>query len=202
MVDEQLRTRDITDPRVLAAMGSVPRHRFVPDALRASAYNDGALPIGEDQTISQPYTVAFMCQAAQLGGTERVLEVGTGSGYGAAVLSRLARHVFTIERIPELAESADQLLTSLGCDNITVLCRDGSLGLTEEAPFDAIVVTAGAEQLPTTLAEQLAEGGRLVLPLGARDSQTMWRYTRRGPDLHGEPLGDFLFVPLLPGVKE
>lgn len=201
MVDEQLRSRDIQDPRVLAALEAVPRNRFVPEGLLGAAYDDRALPIDEQQTISQPYTVAFMCQAAQLRGHERVLEIGTGSGYGAAVLSHLAQHVFTVERIPALAEAAKQRLAAYGYDNTTVLSGDGSLGLPDQAPFDAIVVTAGADRFPAALGDQLAEGGRLVLPVGPRVSQTMWRYTRRGADLHGEPLGEFVFVPLLPGVK-
>lgn len=201
MVEEQLRSRDIDDARVLAAMQAVPRHVFVPAGLQELAYEDRALPIPSGQTISQPYTVAFMCQALQLRGDEIVLEIGTGSGYGAAVLSQLAREVYSVERIPELAAAARSRLESVGCDNVTVVCGDGSLGLPDQAPFDAIVVTAGADTFPQPLGDQLADGGRLVLPIGSRERQTMCRYTRDGSTLHSEALGEFVFVPLITGQR-
>jgi protein-L-isoaspartate(D-aspartate) O-methyltransferase len=198
MVERQLVARGIRDERVLQAMRQVPREEFVPASMRTSAYDDGALSIGQGQTISQPYTVAFMCEALRVVPTDRVLEVGTGCGYGAAVLSRLARAVYSIERIPELAEQARDRLQRLGFDNVTVQTADGSLGWKAAAPFDAIVVTAGAEKLPAAYVEQLAEGGRIVIPLGDTPrSQSMHRYTKRDGELTVEVLGGFLFVPLI-----
>lgn len=198
MVEHQLRARGITDTRVLAAMLSVPREEFVPVNLRPRAYVDGALPIGYGQTISQPYTVAYMCEALQLRGDERVLEIGTGSGYGAAVLSELARMVFTVERIPELAAEARSRLKRLDYDNVHVFTGDGTLGLPDEAPFDAILVTAGGDELPEMYGQQVSDGGRIVIPLGhERGSQRMVRFTRRGSQLVSEDLGAFSFVPLV-----
>jgi protein-L-isoaspartate(D-aspartate) O-methyltransferase len=198
MVKYQLRAGGIHDERVLAAMGRVPREAFVPDSELAAAYNDGALPIGRGQTISQPFTVAYMCQAAMLTGSEKVLEVGTGSGYGAAVLSRLVREVDTVERLPELANQARQRLDKLGYRNVRVAVGDGSLGWPQPSLFDAIVVTAGAESLPEALIQQLAPGGRLVIPIGEfRGDQTMYRVTRRDGELRMEDLGVFTFVPLI-----
>jgi protein-L-isoaspartate(D-aspartate) O-methyltransferase len=195
---EQLRRRGIVDERVLQAMADVPREKFVPEALLDRAYEDHALPIGLDQTISQPFTVAFMCEALQLTGDETVLEIGTGSGYGACVLSRLAAWVDTIERLPELAEAARERIRRLDYRNIRVHIGDGSLGLPNEAPFDAIIATAGAEHCPAALVEQLADGGRIVIPIGdSPRQQILMRYTRRGDELHSEPLGDFAFVPLI-----
>ncbi|MBI1903513.1 MAG: protein-L-isoaspartate(D-aspartate) O-methyltransferase [Planctomycetia bacterium] len=198
MVRQQFAGRGIVDARVLAAMREVPRHEFVPQHLAIYAYDDKPLPIGFGQTISQPYTVAFMCQAMSLHGGEKVLEIGTGSGYAAAVLSHLAERVYTIERIAELAAEAAERLRRLGYANVEVRTADGTLGLADAAPFDAIVVTAGAQTLPPAYQEQLAEGGRIVIPIGpTRHSQTMWRYTRVGDDLLGEDLGPFAFVPLI-----
>ena len=198
MVEDQLRCRGIEDPRVLAALGAVPRELFVPPPYRAAAYNDGPLDIGHGQTISQPFTVAFMAAALYLAGHEKVLEVGTGSGYGAAVLSQLAREVHTIERIDELAAAARERLDRLGFDNVRVHVGDGTLGLPEQAPFDAIIVTAGAEILPPSFTHQLAEGGRIVIPIGSLpNSQTMCRITRRGEEFISEGLGAFAFVPLI-----
>ena len=195
---EELRRRGIADERVLAAIGVVPREAFVPDTLLERAYEDRALPIGLDQTISQPFTVAFMCEALQLRGNETVLEIGTGSGYGACVLSRLASRVFTVERLPELAESARRRIHRLGFRNVFVRIGDGSLGLPDDAPFDAIVVTAGAEHCPAAYGEQLVEGGRIVIPIGPTPRrQTMVRYTKRHGELEPESLGDFAFVPLV-----
>ncbi|MEM8865156.1 MAG: protein-L-isoaspartate(D-aspartate) O-methyltransferase [Planctomycetota bacterium] len=200
MVEEQLRRRGISDERVLEAMRQTPRHAFVTPELRDSAYRDSPLPIGSGQTISQPYTVAFMCEAAGLRGTERVLEVGAGSGYGAAVLAHLSAHVDTVERVPELAEEARQTLSKLGYANVSVHLADGSLGWAENAPFDAIIVTAGAKTLPVAYADQLAQGGRLIIPIGTVDAgQTMYRLTKQDDKLNAERLGNFSFVPLVEG---
>jgi protein-L-isoaspartate(D-aspartate) O-methyltransferase len=171
MVEWQLRQRGIRDPRVLDALREVPRHEFVPPLLIAQAYDDCPLPIGEGQTISQPFMVAAMTEALALAGHERVLEVGTGSGYQAALLSRLAREVHTIERSVLLAGEARARLARLGCHNVTVHTGDGTLGLPQHAPYDAIVVTAAAPRLPAPLLEQLADGGRLVIPVGDAQQQ-------------------------------
>ncbi len=198
MVQQQLLGRGICDQQVLDAMATVPREEFVPVHLRHAAYNDGALPIAHNQTISQPYTVAFMCEAAQLTGDEKILEIGTGSGYGSAVLSRIGRQVWTIERIKELAVGARETLARVGYDNVKVHVGDGSLGLPESAPFDAIIVTAGAERLPKQYLEQLADGGRLIIPIGEVPySQTMHRVTRHGSRFDDESIGSFMFVPLI-----
>jgi protein-L-isoaspartate(D-aspartate) O-methyltransferase len=173
MVELQLRRRGIRDERVLEAMARVPRDRFVPDSLSAQAYDDGALPIGQDQTISQPFVVATICALLGLHGSERVLDVGTGSGYQAAVLAELAAQVITIERIPELAESARARLADAGYANVEVVVGDGSLGVPEHAPFDAIAVAAAAPKVPSALFDQLAEGGRLVVPRGSRFGQEL-----------------------------
>jgi protein-L-isoaspartate(D-aspartate) O-methyltransferase len=166
MVEMQLRGRDVVDERVLAAMERVPRELFVPEELRARAYDDAALPIGGGQTISQPYMVARICEALALGGDEHVLDVGTGSGYQAAVLAELAKEVDTIERIPELAESARASLAAAGYERVRVHVGDGTRGLPERAPFDAIAVAAAAPVLPPSLYDQLVPGGRLVVPVG------------------------------------
>ena len=197
MVVAQLEMRGIHDPRVLEAMDWVPRHEFVPRKLLEMAYNDRALPIGFEQTISQPYTVAFMCQEARLAANDKVLEIGTGSGYGAALLSLLAREVHTIERIEALYESAKDRLGLLGYKNVDCHLDDGTLGLPSFAPFNAIIVAAGAEALPDTFQEQLAEGGRLIIPIGPSAHQQMIRLTRRGNDFIREDLGTFGFVPLV-----
>ena len=166
MVERQLRGRDIVDPRVLAAMERVPRELFVPEDLRTRSYDDAALPIGGGQTISQPYMVARICEALGLHGSEHVLDVGTGSGYQAAVLAELAAEVDTIERLPELAELARSNLAAAGYDRVRVHVGDGSRGLPEQTPFDAIAVAAAAPEFPRTLYEQLVPGGRLVVPVG------------------------------------
>lgn len=197
MVDDQLRRRGICDERVLAAMGSVPREAFVPPDVKFSAYADGALPIGHDQTISQPLVVAFMAEAMQVQPGDKVLEIGAGSGYGAAILSQLAGEVHTIERIAPLAERAAETLRLLGYRNAHVHLSDGTLGLPSEAPFDAISVTAGAREVPQPLLDQLADGGRLVIPVGPLHSQRMQRIIRRGDDFSHEDFGAFAFVPLI-----
>jgi len=166
MVERQLRARGLRDPRVLDAMARVPRHRFVPSALRASAYGDHPLPIGEDQTISQPYIVAYMTEAVALEPTDRVLEIGTGSGYQAAVLAELVEEVYTIEIIPALAARARATLAELGYANIEVRTGNGYLGWPQHAPFDAILVTAAPEAIPPALVEQLAVGGAMAIPVG------------------------------------
>jgi protein-L-isoaspartate(D-aspartate) O-methyltransferase len=198
MVESQLKRRGINDLRVLRAMRSVPRHRFVPRHLWDQAYNDYPLPIGEDQTISQPYIVAMMTEALELIGTEKVLEIGAGSGYQAAILAELAQEVYTVERIDFLARNAEQILKSLGYENVHVVVADGTLGWPPASPYDAIVVTAGAPQVPQPLVEQLALGGRLVIPVGDRYSQTLTRI-RRTPtgDLKTEYLGGCRFVKLI-----
>jgi protein-L-isoaspartate(D-aspartate) O-methyltransferase len=173
MVDEQLRGRDIADQRVLEAMERVPREAFVPPDLRRRAYDDAALPIGSGQTISQPYMVARICEALALNGNERVLDVGTGSGYQAAVLAQLAQEVHSIERIPELAEQARRNLQAAGIDTVEVHVGDGSRGLPEHSPFDAIAVAAAAPDVPNALYDQLKVGGRLVVPVGKRHGQRL-----------------------------
>jgi protein-L-isoaspartate(D-aspartate) O-methyltransferase len=199
MVAEQLEQRGIHDPRVLEAMDWVPRHEFVPQKLRDLAYNDRALPIGHEQTISQPYTVGFMCQEARVAADDRVLEIGTGSGYGAALLSLLAREVHTIERIEDLFRTAQQRLARLGYKNVQCHLDDGTLGLPSRAPFDVIIVAAGAETLPEAFHDQLTDGGRLLIPIGPLAHQQMFRLTRQGNEFIRDDLGSFGFVPLVSG---
>ncbi|MDQ2998427.1 MAG: protein-L-isoaspartate(D-aspartate) O-methyltransferase [Chloroflexota bacterium] len=197
MVRAQLVQRGITDSRVLDAMATVPRHLFVPPEARAQAYGDRALPISQGQTISQPYVVALMAQALSLRPGDRVLEVGAGSGYAAAVLSRLAGEVYTIERWPALAEAAERSLHDLGYTNVHVFHGDGTAGLPAYAPFDAIVVSAAAPWVPRPLREQLGEGGRLVIPVGGRNEQILLRLTRTDHRTQTERLGEVRFVPLI-----
>lgn len=198
MIEEQLVARGIADERVLEAMRRVPRHLFVPPALAAQAYSDFALPIGEKQTISQPYMVAAMSTALELRGDEKVLEVGTGSGYQAAVLALLARQVFSLERIGALARQARRTLDQCGFARVNVRVTDGTYGWEEEAPFDGIMVTAGAPAIPADYLKQLAIGGRLVIPVGDRVSQVLIRVTRRGErEFREERLLDCRFVPLV-----
>jgi protein-L-isoaspartate(D-aspartate) O-methyltransferase len=183
MVEHQLRRRGIADERVLAAMNHVPRELFVPEELRHLAYEDGTLPIGYGQTISQPFIVAKICELLAIGPTDRVLDVGAGSGYQAAILAELAAEVITIERVPELAERARAVLAEAGYDGVEVVVGDGSLGVPGRAPFDAIAVAAAAPTVPVALYEQLVEGGRLVLPRGSRWGQELVLVVRtpRGP---------------------
>jgi protein-L-isoaspartate(D-aspartate) O-methyltransferase len=197
MVERQLRRRGISDERVLAAMGEVPRHLFVPEGRRSRAYADGALPIGEGQTISQPWIVAAICQALRLEGDERVLEVGVGSGYSAAVLGRLAAEVIGFERHPSLAAQAREVLESIGAHNVEVIVGDGSCGLPERAPFDAIAVHAAAPVVPRTLLGQLAEDGRLVVPVAEKKADMLTVFVRRGDSFPGEQIGPCRFVPLV-----
>jgi protein-L-isoaspartate(D-aspartate) O-methyltransferase len=197
MVEDQLVARGVRDPEVLRAMGRIPRHRFVEPALQASAYGDSALPIGLGQTISQPYMVALMTEALGLTGEERVLEIGTGSGYQTAVLAEIADRVFSVERLPALSRRARAVLDSLGYRSVVLLVGDGSPGWPAYAPYDAIIVTAGGPQVPPHLVAQLAEGGRLVIPVGERFSQSLVRVTRRAAGDRVEDLGGAVFVSLI-----
>jgi protein-L-isoaspartate(D-aspartate) O-methyltransferase len=197
MVANQIEARGVQDPRVLAAMRAVPRHRFVPAHQARSAYHDAPQPIGMGQTISQPYIVALMSEMLELEGHERVLEIGTGSGYQAAVLAHLAAEVISVERFASLAEEARAHLASAGIDNVRVEVGDGSLGWPEGAPYDAIVVTAASPEVPPPLEEQLAEGGRLVVPAGARWTQQLVRVRRDKGRLRRETTIGVAFVPLI-----
>ena len=198
MVQRDLMGRDITDPQVLAAMGRVPRHLFVPPALEHQAYDDNPLPIGYGVTISQPYIVALMTQAAGIKPGQQVLEVGTGSGYQAAVLATLTNKVYSIELIPELAQSARDRLARLGFGQVQVKSGDGYLGWPEFAPFDAIIVTAAAPEVPPALKDQLKDGGRLIIPVGPTfGPQHLLRLTRRGTTFQQEWLTPVAFVPLV-----
>ncbi|MEX0979995.1 MAG: protein-L-isoaspartate(D-aspartate) O-methyltransferase [Gemmatimonadota bacterium] len=198
MVEHQLRPRGIEDPRVLEAMAEIPRELFLPVDQAAAAYEDAAVPLSQGQTLSQPFMVAAMSQALQLTPRDRVLEIGTGSGYQTAVLSRLAAEVFTIEYLPELSRAAVAVLRELGCVNVRARVGDGSGGWPEEAPFDAILVTAGAPALPASLKQQVREdGGRIVIPVGPRTLQTLYRFVRHGTEVEREALMDCRFVPLV-----
>ncbi len=197
MVERQLRRRGIADERVLAAMAAVPREAFVPPGLRHRAYADSALPIGAGQTISQPWIVAAICQALELGGEERALEVGTGSGYSAAVLARLASEVISVERHEELARAARATLTALGVGSVEVRVGDGSRGMPERAPFAAIAVHAAAPGPPEALLTQLADGGRLVVPIAAGETEMLTVLRRRGAAVESESIGPCRFVPLI-----
>lgn len=197
MVEEQLVARGICDPRVLAVMASIERHRFVGEALSERAYDDKALPIGERQTISQPYMVGLMSQALELRGRERVMEIGTGCGYQTAVLAELATNVFSIERRSALAAGARATLDALGYYNVAIRVGDGTLGWVEEGPFDAVIVTAGTPQVPRPLVEQLRVGGRLVFPIGEEELQTLVRIRKDDDGLREEYFGDCRFVKLV-----
>jgi protein-L-isoaspartate(D-aspartate) O-methyltransferase len=197
MVERQLHRRGISDERVLEAMGTVPREHFVPEGVRRSAYNDSALPIGHDQTISQPWVVAAICQALHLRGGENVLEIGTGSGYSAAVLARLADHVVSVERVPELAETAQQNLDSLGIENVEVILGDGSRGHPEGAPYDAIAVHAATPEAPHSMLAELAPDGRLVVPIATGTADLLTAFIRENGALRQETIGPCRFVPLI-----
>jgi len=201
MMEGQIVARGIKDTRVLAALRDTPRHEFVPEALRDQAYQDHPLPIGFGQTISQPYIVALMSEVLELGGDEIVLEIGTGSGYQAAVLGRLAKEVYTIEIVPELGERAERDLARLGFLNVHVRVGDGYQGWPEHAPFDAIIVTAAPEQVPQPLVDQLAVGGRMVLPVG-RWNQELVLLRRTSKGIEREKLIDVRFVPMVGEVQQ
>ncbi len=195
MVEEQIARRGVRDARVLAAMAAVPRHLFVPEALRDRAYEDGPLPIGEGQTISQPYIVAFMTEAIRPGAADRVLEIGTGSGYQTAVLASLVAEVFTIEIRRDLGDAARRTVEGLGFRNVTFRVGDGSGGWPEEAPFDAVLVTAAPDVVPQPLVDQLRPGGRLLIPIGTADQQLL-RVTRTAAGTEREALLPVRFVPM------
>ncbi len=197
MVERQIARRGITSPRILDAFLDTPRHLFIPENQRLYAYEDGPLPIGKGQTISQPYIVAYMTILLNLGGDERVLEIGTGSGYQAAILGKLAAEVHTVERHPSLAKKATQLLADLGFENIQVHLGDGTKGLLDFAPYDAIMVTAAAPDVPVPLLDQLADGGRLIMPVGSRVGQVLHLYQRRGKEIIRDDLTPVAFVPLI-----
>ena len=197
MVESQLGRRGIKDKRVLDAMRQVPRHLFVPQDTRGLAYSDGPLPIGQGQTISQPYIVALMTELLELTGQEKVLELGTGSGYQAAILSRLVGQVYSVERHAALAGQAEQVLAQLGYDNVEISVGDGTLGWPEHSPYEAIIVTAAAPDVPHPLTDQLADGGRLVAPVGSRWSQVLAKVKRQGETLVREHLTAVAFVPLV-----
>jgi protein-L-isoaspartate(D-aspartate) O-methyltransferase len=197
MVERQLRARGIEDERVLAAMAEVPREEFVPEALRGRAYADSALPIGREQTISQPWIVAAICQALGLRGPELVLEVGTGSGFSAAVLALLASHVVSVERHESLSRGAARALASQGIRNVELIVGDGSLGVPERGPFDAIAVHATAPEPPPALIEQLVEGGRLVVPIAGKESDMLTLVRRQGEEVLSEAVSPCRFVPLI-----
>jgi protein-L-isoaspartate(D-aspartate) O-methyltransferase len=197
MVDNQIAGRGVEDRSVLEAMRAVPRHEFVPDRHLDQAYEDHPLPIGHGQTISQPYIVALMTEILQVEAGDRVMEVGSGSGYQAAVLAELDTEVYTVEIIPELAAQAEERLDRLGYDNVHVLNADGYFGWEEHAPYDAIIVTAAPDHLPAPLTEQLKEGGRMVIPIGPIGAvQTLWLFEKQNGELVSTNLGAVRFVPL------
>ncbi|WP_432821376.1 protein-L-isoaspartate(D-aspartate) O-methyltransferase [Trichloromonas sp.] len=198
MVERQVRAKGVSDDRVLEIMRQIPRHLFVEEAFQGQAYGDFPLPIGEKQTISQPYMVGLMTESLQLKGGEKVLEIGTGSGYQAAVLCKIAGRVYSVERISSLARRARKILDSIGCGTVNIKVTDGTFGWEEIAPFDAIMVTAGAPSIPANYLKQLAVGGRLVIPVGDRGVQVLKRVTRTGEDSFTEEnLVACKFVPLL-----
>ena len=197
MVEEQLVPRGITDSRVLEAMRKVPRHLFLEEALADRAYDDSALPIGEKQTISQPYIVALMTQALALRPTDKALEIGTGSGYQTAILAELAERVYSIERVKSLALQARERLDRMGYRNVAIRIGDGTYGWGDAAPFDAILVAAGSPSVPPLLVEQLREGGRLVIPVGDRHVQRLQVSVKQGGQLVVSDLGDCVFVPFI-----
>jgi len=197
MINEYVISRGVNDKRVLEAMIEVPRHLFVEEAFQGIAYGDKALPIGDGQSISRPYTVAKMTEALGLEGGERVLEIGGGSAYQSAILSRLAGEVFTIERLGSLAVRARRLLHTLKCMNVLFKVGDGTLGWKDKAPFDAILVAASFSNVPEELLYQLKEGGRVVMPVGKAEKQRLKRFIRKGEGFREEDLGECIFVPLI-----
>jgi protein-L-isoaspartate(D-aspartate) O-methyltransferase len=197
MVEEQIAARGVKDERVLAAMRKIPRHEFLPDAIRGMAYADNAVPIGESQTMSQPYMVALMSELLKLNGTERVLEIGTGSGYQASVLAELSAKVYTVERVKTLADKARLVLDRLGYRSVAIKVYDGTYGWKEMSPFDAIMVTAGAPEVPVSLVEQLRIGGRMVIPVGDRFGQRLVKVVRTSEGPVTEVTIPCVFVPLI-----
>jgi len=197
MVETQIAARGIRDQRVLQAMREIPRHLFLDEGMWEQAYQDHPLPIGEKQTISQPYIVALMTEALEPNPRDRVLEIGTGSGYQTAILASLCEWVYSVERIRSLALKARRVLDQLRLYNVSIRIGDGTEGWSENAPYDGILVTAGAPEVPQPLKEQLAEGGRLVIPVGDRFSQTLYRILRKGDEFHQEDLGGCRFVDLV-----
>ena len=197
MVEEQLIPRGIKNKRVLDAFYKVPRHRFVPEELRGSAYSDYPIPISEGQTISQPYIVALMTECLGLTGQEKVLEIGTGSGYQTAILAELAREVYSIERFPALVKKAEGLLNELGYANIKIRCADGTMGWPEAAPFDRIIITAASPRIPLPLTEQLKENGKMLLPLGETFSQVLTQVEKKDNKLQSIQICGCVFVPLV-----
>lgn len=200
MIETQLRERGIKDERVLAAMSRVPRHEFTPEAFRHQAYADHPSPIGEGQTISQPYIVALMLEALELRPTDRVLEVGTGSGYVTALLAELTAQVISVERHAVLADEAREVLARLGYSNVKVIASDGSLGFPESAPYEAIIVSAAAAEVPPALGIQLAEGGRMIIPVGPPDAQQLQLIQKRNGELRTTWRETCRFVPLVSGM--
>jgi protein-L-isoaspartate(D-aspartate) O-methyltransferase len=197
MVAYQIAARGVGDERVLSVMRELPRHLFVPEQYRSAAYQDSPLPIGQGQTISQPYIVARMTELLEISPGDRVLEIGTGSGYQAAILGKLAGEVITLERIPEVAEQARKNLENLGIPNVQVVVGDGTEGYPDRAPYHAVLVTASTPEVPRPLMDQLADGGRLVAPVGSRDLQELVRLIRKGDRFTRESYGGVVFVPLL-----
>lgn len=197
MVEQQLVQRGIKDPRLLEIFKKIERHRFIPEELQINAYADFPLPIGNGQTISQPYIAALMTENLELTGEEKVLEIGTGSGYQAVILSKLAKEVYTIERLSDLAEKAEAVFNELGCKDIKLKIGDGTLGWPQEAPFDRIIVTAASPSLPLPLAEQLKEGGRLILPLENNLGQALTLVEKKEGKLHYQKICGCIFVPLI-----
>lgn len=197
MVDEQLIPRGIKQPRVIEAFLKVQRHRFIPEGLRSSAYADYPIPIGEGQTISQPYIVALMTECLDLSANQKVLEIGTGSGYQAAILAELSNQVYSIERFPSLAKRAEFLLQDLGYSNVRIKVEDGTLGWPEEAPFSRIIVTAATPEVPLPLTEQLSENGKMILPLGEAFNQVLTLIKKEKGQLKSESICGCVFVPLI-----
>ncbi len=197
MVRDQVEARGVEDKRVLDAMREIPRHLFIPDEFGAAAYHDRPLPIGSGQTISQPYIVGLMTSLLELKQNDKVLEIGAGSGYQAALLSKLVLNVITVERLPEIALKAKDVIQRLGIFNVNVVMGDGTLGYTPDAPYDGIIITAASPDIPPPLIDQLAENGRLVAPVGSRDLQQLVRIRKQGDQISRETFGGVVFVPLL-----
>lgn len=197
MVEHQIAGRGVSDERVLRAMRTIPRHCFVPPSMAAHAYEDRPLPIGQGQTISQPYIVALMTELLHIGPKDRVLEIGAGSGYQAAILGFLAGEVISIERLPGIAEQAREHVAALGIDNVTIICGDGTKGYPEKAPYQGIIITAAAPDVPQPLIDQLAEGGVLVAPVGSREIQTLVRVEKKEGNPVTSSHGGVCFVPLI-----